>query len=155
MIIKTWQERMAACATQRHHDFCACMMQAEIDELRSALAAKLVPMPDMEIEDATQCIGMNSPLARWAIARAIEAHHGIGKQEPTDCQCRQCLRDRNERSGLFKAEMTRMILCQKCGNKRCPHATDHRHACTNSNEPGQVGSSYEHCKQEPTDWATS
>ena len=36
----------------------------------------------------------------------------------------------------------RMVLCETCGNKRCPHATDHRHACTGSNEPGQPGSSY-------------
>jgi hypothetical protein len=35
-----------------------------------------------------------------------------------------------------------MILCAICGNKRCPHATDHRLACTNSNEPGQAGSDY-------------
>lgn len=34
----------------------------------------------------------------------------------------------------------RMILCPKCGNKRCPKATHHDNACTNSNEPGQPGS---------------
>lgn len=33
--------------------------------------------------------------------------------------------------------------CELCGNKRCPHHTDHRLACTNSNEPGQKGSVYE------------
>lgn len=36
----------------------------------------------------------------------------------------------------------RMFLCPTCGNKRCPKATDHRHDCTDSNEPGQVGSNY-------------
>lgn len=30
--------------------------------------------------------------------------------------------------------------CHLCGNKRCPHHTDHRLACTKSNEPGQPGS---------------
>lgn len=35
-----------------------------------------------------------------------------------------------------------MILCDKCGNKRCPHATDENYDCTNSNEPGQEGSIY-------------
>lgn len=40
----------------------------------------------------------------------------------------------------------RMVLCATCGNKRCPHATDHRLACTDSNEPGQPGSSYAGCK---------
>ena len=36
----------------------------------------------------------------------------------------------------------RMVLCPKCGNKRCPHANDHRNDCTGSNEPGQPGSAY-------------
>ena len=34
-------------------------------------------------------------------------------------------------------------VCEICGNKRCPHHSDHRLACTNSNEPGQAGSIYE------------
>lgn len=37
---------------------------------------------------------------------------------------------------------TVMILCPDCGNKRCPKASDHRLACTRSNEPGQPGSVY-------------
>lgn len=37
----------------------------------------------------------------------------------------------------------RMYLCETCGHKRCPHATDHRLPCTKSNEPGQKGSAYE------------
>ncbi|HED2269621.1 TPA: hypothetical protein R4Y14_003059 [Citrobacter freundii] len=36
----------------------------------------------------------------------------------------------------------RFVVCQECGNKRCPHANDHRNACTGSNEPGQEGSAY-------------
>jgi hypothetical protein len=36
-----------------------------------------------------------------------------------------------------------MLLCQTCGNKRCPHASDHELACTGSNDPGQPGSIYE------------
>lgn len=36
----------------------------------------------------------------------------------------------------------RMVLCPTCGNKRCPHANDHNNDCTDSNEPGQPGSSY-------------
>ena len=61
------------------------------------------------------------------------------------CECLQCLRDRDERTGDWNMpiEFTRMILCATCGNKRCPHATDHRHACTGSNEPGQAGSAYQ------------
>lgn len=39
--------------------------------------------------------------------------------------------------------MTTFIVCPECGNKRCPHATDHSLECTNSNEPGQKGSRFE------------
>ena len=35
------------------------------------------------------------------------------------------------------------IVCPTCGNKRCPHATDRKYACTGSNEPGQRGSAFE------------
>jgi hypothetical protein len=35
-----------------------------------------------------------------------------------------------------------MILCPTCGNKRCPHATFHEHACTSSNADNQPGSAY-------------
>jgi hypothetical protein len=37
----------------------------------------------------------------------------------------------------------RMILCPDCGNKRCPKATHHANACTNSNEVGQPGTPWE------------
>jgi hypothetical protein len=30
--------------------------------------------------------------------------------------------------------------CNLCGNKRCPHHSDHELDCTGSNEPGQPGS---------------
>jgi hypothetical protein len=40
----------------------------------------------------------------------------------------------------------RFIVCPDCGNKRCPKANDHRNACTNSNEVGQPGSSWEQVK---------
>lgn len=40
----------------------------------------------------------------------------------------------------------RMIVCEICGNKRCPHATNHINECTGSNEPGQKGSSWENYK---------
>ncbi|MEC5375554.1 hypothetical protein [Pseudocitrobacter sp. MW920760] len=36
----------------------------------------------------------------------------------------------------------RFVVCPDCGNKRCPHANDHRNTCTGSNEPGQEGSAY-------------
>ena len=38
--------------------------------------------------------------------------------------------------------LSRYFLCETCGNKRCPHATNHVHPCSGSNDPGQPGSSY-------------
>lgn len=58
--------------------------------------------------------------------------------EKIGCTCERCMPQ-----DFMNA---RMILCAKCGNKRCPHATDHRNACTKSNEPGQKGSSWENVK---------
>jgi len=62
----------------------------------------------------------------------------------TMCECLQCLRDRNEQDANgWPVENSRMIVCSVCGNKRCPHATDHRNECTNDNSPGQPGSIYQ------------
>ena len=47
--------------------------------------------------------------------------------------------------------LDRMLLCPTCGNKRCPKATDHTLACTDSNEPGQAGSIYGWLHVEPAD----
>ncbi len=52
----------------------------------------------------------------------------------TKCWCHTC------RPVTFSD--SRLVVCPECGNKRCPHANDHRNACTGSNEPGQEGSAY-------------
>lgn len=54
------------------------------------------------------------------------------RRNPNGCGCHTC----NPNAGWF-------VVCDTCGNKRCPHATNHDLACTNSNEPGQKGSAYE------------
>ncbi|GAB1836866.1 hypothetical protein MyNCGM121_36450 [Achromobacter xylosoxidans] len=64
-----------------------------------------------------------------AIDAAMPAHF----TKDAECNCAACR--------PHSVEM-RMILCSTCGNKRCPHATDHRNPCTGSNEPGQPGSAY-------------
>ncbi|EOD5873273.1 MULTISPECIES: hypothetical protein [Enterobacter cloacae complex] len=51
-----------------------------------------------------------------------------------DCWCRTC-------RPITLTDM-RFVVCPDCGNKRCPHANDHRNACSGSNEPGQEGSAY-------------
>lgn len=59
-----------------------------------------------------------------------------------NCVCERCQDERNE-GKLFIEKMFVMSVCSDCGNKRCPKATDHDLDCTNSNEPGQKGSSWE------------
>lgn len=69
----------------------------------------------------------------------------FGKKKVAEyqCYCYNCNKDRLDESGNFSYTMTRMIVCPACGNKRCPHSTDHTLTCTGSNEPGQPGSRYQ------------
>lgn len=60
--------------------------------------------------------------------------------EKYTCWCHKCNKDRKVHGIPYS--MTRMILCPKCGNKRCPHASDCDLECTDSNDPGQPGSVY-------------
>jgi hypothetical protein len=55
--------------------------------------------------------------------------------------CHRCLDSVRNEYG-FPITLSRMIVCATCGNKRCPHATDHKLKCTGSNAPGQKGSIY-------------
>ncbi|EDE1156010.1 hypothetical protein BZV88_21085, partial [Salmonella enterica subsp. enterica serovar Newport] len=50
------------------------------------------------------------------------------------CSCRTC-------RPVTMNDM-RFVVCPECGNKRCPHANNHRNDCTGSNDPGQIGSAY-------------
>jgi len=59
-----------------------------------------------------------------------------------ECGCYRCLEESGATIDGMPIQFTRMVLCPTCGNKRCPHASDHRNACTNSNESGQPGSRY-------------
>jgi len=67
------------------------------------------------------------------------------------CPCHYCVSENAKANplpaselmfGVIDPRLNRMFLCETCGNKRCPHAADHRHACTGSNEPDQPGSLY-------------
>ncbi len=55
-----------------------------------------------------------------------------------DCWCTTCR--------PITLDDQRFVVCPTCGNKRCPRAHNHSLACTNSNEPGQTGSSWEHVR---------
>lgn len=63
--------------------------------------------------------------------------------EKPQCYCYNCNKDYTEPGAMIPYVATRMIVCPTCGNKRCPHSTDHNLPCTNSNEPGQTGSRYQ------------
>ena len=56
------------------------------------------------------------------------------------CQCFTC--QDIPALGLKNPTLTKMIVCFYCGNKRCPRATHHDNACTNSNAVDQPGSRY-------------
>ena len=64
---------------------------------------------------------------------------------PCVMPCHACIYKFDLRHPTFRAlglDSARMILCEHCGNKRCPHASDHRNECTGSNDPRQAGSVY-------------
>jgi hypothetical protein len=67
-----------------------------------------------------------------------------------ECRCYSCLKASGKKDpcGFVLACDNTFIACETCGNKRCPHATDHRLACTGSNEPGQPGSRYGGIKED-------
>ncbi len=65
-----------------------------------------------------------------------------------DCDCNQCVHDKKLKFnagtiGEIPLNAAYMILCDICGNKRCPRASNHRLECTHSNKSGQKGSIYE------------
>ncbi|MBE0222901.1 hypothetical protein QM128_13855 [Enterobacter hormaechei] len=74
-------------------------------------------------------------LGTWRACRAAMLQGADGNSPVIpDCSCLTC------RPVTFTD--SRFVVCPECGNKRCPHANDHRNACTGSNEPGQEGSAY-------------
>jgi len=86
----------------------------------------------------------------WSVGDTLlwtDNHDGTFTLSKSQCSCRKCMKSRekssksksNDLSSTFPSEM---IVCSKCGNKRCPHATDHNLECSSSNEPGQPGSVY-------------
>lgn len=71
------------------------------------------------------------------LKRAIEK---LDDSSSAPCQmpCHRCIDDFDIRAPhmpKFRFDFMKMILCEKCGNKRCPHASDHRLACNSSNDP--------------------
>ncbi|EPX7616594.1 hypothetical protein QM091_09350 [Enterobacter roggenkampii] len=99
-----------------------------------------VSVPDaMEMDDDFDSAFEHGKAVGWNAYRAAMLQ-SFGNSEQLnspvipDCSCRTC------RPVTFSD--SRFVVCPECGNKRCPHANDHRNACTGSNEPGQEGSAY-------------
>ena len=62
---------------------------------------------------------------------------------PDNCgNCHACVEKSDSTLKEFLVLNNGMLLCPICYNKRCPKASDHHLACTNSNDPGQPGSIY-------------
>lgn len=65
--------------------------------------------------------------------------------KPCNIPCHACIDKfdiRHPQIPRYKYNSFTMILCDECGNKRCPKASDHNLKCSGSNEPGQEGSVY-------------
>lgn len=68
---------------------------------------------------------------------------------PGAAGCQRCDEDRLaklvKKTGDWTQGFGGVIVCAKCGNKRCPKAAFHGNECTRSNKPNQPGSSYQYC----------
>ncbi|WP_016695014.1 hypothetical protein [Rhodococcus rhodochrous] len=72
-------------------------------------------------------------------------HQDVTVKPILSCWCFTCVDDYVEAMEQYDPRIMPtwgFIMCPDCGNKRCPKATHHDHACTGSNEPGQEGSRY-------------
>ncbi|EPA3535266.1 hypothetical protein ACQ11E_000226 [Escherichia coli] len=110
-----------------HHRAKLCQA---VDECRAAMLQGAKPVTTAyKLRDAVETI-RNSGIE-------IDAEKIFAERDALnapDCWCRTC-------RPVTISDM-RFVVCPECGNKRCPHANDHRNACTGSNEPGQEGSAY-------------
>lgn len=55
------------------------------------------------------------------------------------CPCFRCTAEQISKRPVAERLIYPMVVCDTCGNKRCPHAEHHDNPCTGSNEPGQPG----------------
>ena len=116
---------LAYCSFQlNHHQRRAQLIKARQDNDKYRTLLKMKP------RHACDVCGNGQPVGEDVDATTID-----------NCgNCRKCYKGREIAPGMFALD--RMLVCPECGNKRCPKASDHRLACTNSNEPNQLGSVY-------------
>jgi hypothetical protein len=106
--------------------------------LKQAIAVAINQLYDTDMADVKRMFSINELLEVSAIAEAQRPkrvedvyREAWDSLLVSSCHCAAC------KPNTLKNQ--RMILCAKCGNKRCPHATNHIFACTNSNDLDQVG----------------
>ena len=151
-----WLERFAALVAAVEREACAQVCDGvyyrhigpESGEVRYGVAAcaeairascshQRCPECGYQHGHAIGCV--NNPVdialsARWQDGEVkVEPPIGwsIGFRSP-ECWCETC--DTAANHGL----RSRMSLCPRCGNKRCPRATHHDNACTASNHAKQI-----------------
>ncbi|EHM46036.1 hypothetical protein [Yokenella regensburgei] len=113
--------------------------------LRKVIEGCRAAMLQAEQQNAQQNIPENIPTLREAVDTirssgiAIDSEKILAERYAL-CWCRTC-------RPITLTDM-RFVVCPDCGNKRCPHANDHRNTCTGSNEPGQEGSAYPEAPQQ-------
>lgn len=59
-----------------------------------------------------------------------------------ECGCWSCVAEAKAQQPFPQKLYFPFIVCDLCGNKRCPRATHHDNDCTQSNDSGQAGSRY-------------
>lgn len=109
-------------------------------------AARRLQMLD---EDAAKAPAAPTPINAIDFRRTEQwpdESRRVEQAELDGCECHRCIREKNLKApGPLGIPLSsaKMILCPECGNKRCPKASDHRNNCTDSNDPGQLGSLWE------------
>jgi hypothetical protein len=78
-----------------------------------------------------RCYRCDRLYTREQIDAALEHPQNASFRKKEPCRCRACRIEAN--SPDVQPVGGIMIVCPKCGNKRCPHADDHRNECTANN----------------------
>jgi hypothetical protein len=129
-------------------------LRAGLAEPQPQPAAWIEPSHLTEIQERAETAGYPLPLIASTAQNTPEKvplflgpEHApiVQEAQRLQCICHACIKEfdlRSQGSLQLPLNMTQMIVCPRCGNKRCPKANDHRNACTNSNATGQPGSAY-------------
>jgi len=138
-------------------DFLNEMVWQDVDALRALIRARFAVkgQPSQFAAGCGLCDETMLSFLRGARDPADDLLSCLGWERKTfyrhvdPCPCYNCTRALVRRDPHPEARsplhnrLSRMFLCETCGNKRCPHGADHNLSCTASNEPGQRGSRYE------------